>query len=140
MHTVNNQFFPPLIFLNIFSQFKMIENDLDQSNLSMPLHLKFGIFVRNRTMHSGPKNFKMSRPKKLMKSNNSISQKIFWPKSIYYNFKNGQKSIFELGKSLKRQKMQFHQEFFFIYSLLRVLLPGLFLIFWPAVTMYMHTY
>ena len=37
-HTVNNQFFPPLIFLNIFSQFKMIENDLDQSNLPMPLH------------------------------------------------------------------------------------------------------
>ena len=40
-------------------------------------------------------------------------EKIFWPKSIFCNFKNDQKSIFELVKSLKLPKMQFH-EFVFI--------------------------
>ena len=33
----------------------------------------------------------------------------FSPNSIFCNFKNGQKSIFELGKSLKLLKMQFHE-------------------------------
>ena len=35
-----------------------------------------------------------------MKSNKSIWQNIFWPKSIFSNFKNGQKSIFVLRKCL----------------------------------------
>ena len=60
--------------------------------------------------HSGPENLKNSRPKKLVKLNKSISRKISWPKSIFYNFKNGQKSIFELGKSLKLPEMQFHEK------------------------------
>ena len=47
--------------------------------------------------------------KKTRGSNKSISRKIFWPKSIFCNFKNGQKSIFELGKSLK---MQYHEKKF----------------------------
>ena len=34
----------------------------------------------------------------------------FGPNSIFCNFKNGQKSIFELGKSLKLPEMQFHEE------------------------------
>ena len=34
---------------------------------------------------------------------------MFRPKSIFWNFKNGQKSIFEMGKSLKLPKMQFHE-------------------------------
>ena len=63
-------------------------------------------------IHSGPEALKKSRPKKLVKSNKSISRKFFWPKSIFCNFKNGQKSIFELGKSLKLPKMQFHENFF----------------------------
>ena len=58
--------------------------------------------------HSGPENLKKSRPKKLVKSNKSTSQMFFWTNSIFCNFKNGQKSIFELGKSLKLPKMQFH--------------------------------
>ena len=33
------------------------------------------LFVYNFSAHSGPENFKKSRPKKLMKSNKSISQK-----------------------------------------------------------------
>ena len=36
--------------------------------------------------------------------------KLFWPNSIFCNFKNGQKSIFELGKSLKLPNMQFHEK------------------------------
>ena len=53
--------------------------------------------------HSGPENLKKSRPKKLVWWN------LFWPISIFCNFKNGQKSIFEQGKSLKLPKMQFHE-------------------------------
>ena len=57
---------------------------------------------------------KKVQAKKLVKSNKSISRKnFFWPNSIFCNFKNGQKSIFELGKSLKLPKMQFHEKFFF---------------------------
>ena len=61
---------------------------------------------------SGPENFKKSRPKKFVKSNKSISRK----NSIFYNFKNGQKSIFELGKSLKVPKMQFHEKKIDLYD------------------------
>ena len=61
--------------------------------------------------HSGPENLKKSRPKKLMKSDKSISQKIFFYQIPFFcNFKNGQKSIFELGKSLKLPEMQFHEK------------------------------
>ena len=50
---------------------------------------------------------------KLVKSNKSISRKkFFWPNSIFCNFKNGKKSIFELGKSLKLPKMQFPEKKF----------------------------
>ena len=45
-----------------------------------------------------------------MKSKQSISQKNFWSNSIFCNFKNGQESILELGKSLKLPKMQFLEE------------------------------
>ena len=37
---------------------------------------------------------------------------IIFQRSIFCNFKNGQKSIFELGKSLKLPKMQFHINIF----------------------------
>ena len=60
--------------------------------------------------HSRPENLKKSRPKKLVKSNKSISWNFFWPNSIFCNFKNGQISIFELGKSLKLPKMQFYEK------------------------------
>ena len=52
--------------------------------------------------HSGPQNSKKSRPKKLVKTNKSI------------------KWIFELGKSSKLPKMQFHVKMFLIYLLSRV--------------------
>ena len=59
--------------------------------------------------HSGPENLKKSRPKKVVKSNKSISRKKVWPNFIFCNFKNGQKSIFEQGKSFKLPKIQLHE-------------------------------
>ena len=44
-----------------------------------------------------------------MKSNKSISRRIFGRIPFFCNFKNGQKSIFEWGKSLKLPKMQLHK-------------------------------
>ena len=49
-------------------------------------------------------------------------------KSIFCNLKNDQKSIFELGKSLKLPEMQFHEKKFDIFDFTSFL-PGLFLIF-----------
>ena len=51
---------------------------------------------------------------------NQINQ--FHENSIICNFKNGQKSIFDLGKSLKLSKIQFHEK----KLVSRVFLPGLF--------------
>ena len=56
------------------------------------------------SLNTGPENLKKFRPKN---SNKSISRNLFSPNSIFCKFKNGQKSIFELGKSLKLPKMQF---------------------------------
>ena len=65
-----------------------------------------------------------------MKSNKSISRNFFWPISFFGHFKNGQKSIFELGKSLKLPEMQFHEKndlfdftrfFFFAWTFLNFL-------------------
>ena len=39
-----------------------------------------------------------------------------WPNSIFCNFKNGQKSIFELGKRLKLPKMQFHVKQIYLFD------------------------
>ena len=43
--------------------------------------------------------------KNLWNQINQFHEKIFWQKSNFCNFKNGQKSIFELGKCLKLPKM-----------------------------------
>ena len=58
------------------------------------------------TLHSGPENKKKSRPKKIVKSNKWISQKnyFFYLNPFFCNFKNGQKSNFELRKRLKLPK------------------------------------
>ena len=55
---------------------------------------------------------KKSGPKKLMKSNKSISRKKKFLDQILFfcHFKKGQKLIFELEKSLKLPKMQFHEK------------------------------
>ena len=47
---------------------------------------------------------------------NQFHEIFFWPNSIFCNFKNGQKSFFEQGKSLKLPKMQFYEKsFLFIW-------------------------
>ena len=56
---------------------------------------------------AGQKIKKSPGQKKLVKSNKINFMNLFLPNSIFCNFKNGQKSIFELGKSLKLPKMQF---------------------------------
>ena len=51
---------------------------------------------------------------------NQLHEKFFWSESIFCNFTNGQNSIFELGKSLKPPKMQFHEKKILIYLISRV--------------------
>ena len=46
--------------------------------------------------------------------------KFFLPNSIFCNFKNDQKSIFEVRKSLKLPEMQFHEKNILIYLISRV--------------------
>ena len=76
-----------------------------------------------------------SSTKKLVKTNiNQFHEIIFWPNFTFCNFKNDQKSIFELGKSLKLPKMHFHKQFFWIYLISRVFCLDFFFIFWPAVS------
>ena len=58
-------------------------------------------------------------------------EKSFSPNSIFCNFKNGQKSIFEPTKSLKLPNMQFHEKKFDLFDF-TIFLPGIFLIFWPS--------
>ena len=45
------------------------------------------------------RKFKKVQAKKLVKSNKPNSRFFFWPNSIFFNIKNGQKTIFELEKS-----------------------------------------
>ena len=107
--------FPHVAIFNCFLQFilfiitanipALVTGRMSYVDLAWP----FGLGM----CHNGPENLKKSRPKKnLVKSNKSISRKNFWPNSIFCNFKNGQKPIFELGKSLKLPKMQFHEKIF----------------------------
>ena len=82
------------------------------------------------TTHSGPENLKKSRPKKLVKSNKSISEKIFLAKFHFLRFQKWPKIYFSTGKKFKiAKKAIFHEFFFFIYLILQVFLPGLFLNF-----------
>ena len=67
-------------------------------------------FIAVYFYHSGPENQK--RPgQRLVKSNKSIS--------IFSNFRNDHKSIFELGKSLKQPEMQFNEKQTLIYLISR---------------------
>ena len=50
------------------------------------------------------RKFKKAQDKKIVKSNKSISRKFNLTKFNFCNFKNGQKSIFELGKKFKTAK------------------------------------
>ena len=59
----------------------------------------------------GQKIQKSPGQKKIMKSNESISRKKFFsPNSIFLQFQKWSKINFELEKSLKLPKMQFHEK------------------------------
>ena len=73
------------------------------------------------TLDNGLIFLRQIQPKKLVKSNKS--KKLFDPKPIFCNFINGHKSIFEVGKSLKLPKIQFHKIDLFDFT---IFLPGLF--------------
>ena len=64
--------------------------------------------------HSGTENLKKTRPKKIREIKYiNFTKKIFLTNSIFCNFKNGQKSIFELEKSLKLIKYTISRKNFF---------------------------
>ena len=61
------------------------------------------------TIHNGTENLKKSKPKNSWNQINQFHEKKFFcPKSIFCNFKNDQKSIFELGNRFL-SKMEFHE-------------------------------
>ena len=76
-------------------------------------------------MHSGPENFKKVQTKKNLSNQINQFHELFLTKSILCNFKNGQKLIFELAKSLKVLKIQFPEknylisQFFFCLDFLK---------------------
>ena len=74
------------------------------------------VFVFHSKSYSGLEDLKNSRPKQLINSNISI----------FAISKMAKKSIFELGKSLKLPKMQFHEKKFFYLFNFTSFLPGLF--------------
>ena len=73
----------------------------------------FNLKIWNVILHSGPENLKKSRQKNSWNQINQFHEIIFWPKSIFCNFKNGQKSIFELGVSQKKIFIVFISRVFF---------------------------
>jgi len=68
--------------------------------------------INFQLMQSEPENLKKSRPKKTREIKQINFTNIFCPNFISCTFKNDQNSIFELGKSLKLPKMQFHEKIF----------------------------
>ena len=63
------------------------------------------LLQKGDTMHNRPENKKKSRPKKLMKSNNSISpKKIFLTKFLFLQFQKWPKINFWTGKKFKTAK------------------------------------
>ena len=75
---------------------------------------------------NGPENFKKSPGKKNPREINQFHE--FFSDQIPFlcNFKNDQISIFELGKSLKLPKIQFHKKIFGFIWFHKFFLPGLF--------------
>ena len=62
--------------------------------------IDFRYFSRHAS-HSGPENLKKSRPKKLVKSNKSISRKFFLIKFHFLQFQTWPKINFWTGKKIK---------------------------------------
>ena len=71
----------------------------------------------HKQIHSGPENLKSPGQKNSWNQIIQFHEKKFFDQIPFFcNFKNEQKSIFELGKNLKLPKMQFHEKkFWFIW-------------------------
>ena len=92
---------------------KAFQNKRDIKKFIFFLKLNFVSDFSSLSLYSGPEILKKSRPKKLVKSNKSISRNFFFGQIAFFcNFKNSQKSILQLGKSLKPPKMQFYEKRF----------------------------
>ena len=74
----------------------------------------------------GQKILKNPGPKNLWNQINQFHEILFWQKYIFCNFKNDQKSFFELEKSLKLPEMQFHIKKNLSIWFHEFFLPGLF--------------
>ena len=72
---------------------------------------RHAVAAASSRQHSGQENLKKSRPKICEMKYIIAWKKFFLPKSIFSSFKNGQKSIFELGKSLKLNIFHENQNF-----------------------------
>ena len=70
--------------------------------------LIFWKFVKTLYLHNGPENLKKSRAKKREIKWINLT-KFFLTKILFLQFWNGPKTIFELRKSSKLPKMQFHE-------------------------------
>ena len=79
-----------------------------QVQLLLVLHIRYS---ESRRLHSGPENLKSPGQKNSWNQINQFHEKFFLTKlHFFFNIKNGQKWIFELGKSLILPKMQFHEK------------------------------
>ena len=63
---------------------------------------------------------------------NQFQENFFWLNFIFCDLKNDQKSIFELGKSLKLAKIQFHEKKFPYYYRIALVSNGLGRTYQPA--------
>ena len=81
----------------------------------------------------GPENLKKSRPKKLVKSNKSISRNFILTKFHFLQFQKWPKINFWTGKKFKTAKSAISRKKIDLFDFTSFFLPGFFLIFWPAV-------
>ena len=114
---------------NIFNSFDLqiffFSNTKQKYTISKITKITFALYkpkLFQCALHGGPENLKNSRPKN---SRNQINQFFFREIAFFCHFKNGQKSIFEYGKSLKLLKCNFTKKKL-IYLISRVFLPRFF--------------
>jgi len=112
-----------IITLEVIAFFNGFLNLLNGNTLRAPPHHGWFddfFFFPPQLMHCEPENLKKSRPKKPSWNQiNQFHEIFFWPNSIFCNFKNGQKLIFEQGEKFKtaknaisRKKIWFYKFFF----------------------------
>ena len=99
------------IIIQIIMVFFMLASDRVVSRWRAPSFFMLDILSLDEHTE-GQKILKNPGQKNSWNQINQFHEKIFWPNFIFCHFKNDQKSIFELRKSLKLPKMQFHGNLF----------------------------